>query len=598
MTEAAVRDSSLPTTDDLTDDCAASRHGIGSQVLSSSLLEEGDRISVLRINALKRSIGRHNDNVAKILLGSRDTLDKRQSVESAFRACKEAFFEISSAYINLLDERQVCQNFLKLDDIKRVVEDALGGLGTGCSLDMQNDKDRIKSGARSFASVVKSSAAKVQLSRGPSISIPKTTSFLIVPDGENSKCETSKDTLLEVQKVIKPSLVSLRVNRITTARNNGVRIEALDPDIDRIRNAPELSKAGFRVQMVDRLNPRIIVHGIPTNLSDEEVCEEVRELNLRNLQDPSLKVVYTFPSKNRRHTSCVIEVSPEVRNELKKESRIFICYSACSLIMLEHCSASDVLVLGTFQPTVKRELLVYTALGVMTLESIVFFGARYHIICISELWLRPEICDDIVALPGYRLFRGDRVGRRGGGVAFYLRSSLTARVLGSSDPLYCGKPEFLIAKITAESGTRLLLAVVYRPPHCEYLAEFFDVFADMSALYKHAIIFGDFNADLGTLTYDSRQIFDYVERYNLHLVPFEATHHTRDSATWLDICLADDCDRVVAYGQHDVNFLSAHDLIYITYKIGVMREKRRTILATDFRGFETADFLRDLEALN
>ncbi|EZA55559.1 hypothetical protein X777_03813, partial [Ooceraea biroi] len=43
----------------------------------------------------------------------------------------------------------------------------------------------------------------------------------------------------------------------------------------------------------------------------------------------SLKVVYTLPSKNRRHTSRVIEVSPEVRNELKKESRIFICYSAC-----------------------------------------------------------------------------------------------------------------------------------------------------------------------------------------------------------------------------------------------------------------------------
>ncbi|RLU25058.1 hypothetical protein DMN91_003150 [Ooceraea biroi] len=207
-----------------------------------------------------------------------------------------------------------------------------------------------------------------------------------------------------------------------------------------------------------------------------------------------------------------------------------------------------------------------------------FVGAQYHIICISN--------------------KGDRVGRRGGGVAFYLTSSLTARVLGSSDPLYCGKPEFLIAEITAESGTGLLLAVVYRLPHCGYLAEFFDVFADMSALYKHAIIFGDFNADLGTLTYDSRQIFDYVERYNLHLVPFEATYHTRDSATWLDICLADDCDRVVAYGQHDVNFLSAHDLIYITYKIGVMREKRRTILARDFRGFETANFLRDLEALN
>lgn len=58
-----------------------------------------------------------------------------------------------------------------------------------------------------------------------------------------------------------------------------------------------------------------------------------------------------------------------------------------------------------------------------------FTNSNYHIICMSETWLRPEIGDDLVSLPGYVLFRRDRIGRIGGSVAFFLSTSLHARVL-------------------------------------------------------------------------------------------------------------------------------------------------------------------------
>ncbi|XP_011860418.1 PREDICTED: RNA-directed DNA polymerase from mobile element jockey-like, partial [Vollenhovia emeryi] len=55
---------------------------------------------------------------------------------------------------------------------------------------------------------------------------------------------------------------------------------------------------------------------------------------------------------------------------------------------------------------------------------------------------------------------------------------------------------------------------------------------------------------------------------------------------------------VVNSGQHDVSFLSSHDLIYIAYKIRVERTKIRNVWARDFRFFDHEKFSRDLLAKN
>ncbi|XP_011860079.1 PREDICTED: RNA-directed DNA polymerase from mobile element jockey-like [Vollenhovia emeryi] len=227
-----------------------------------------------------------------------------------------------------------------------------------------------------------------------------------------------------------------------------------------------------------------------------------------------------------------------------------------------------------------------------------FRYSGYHIICLSETWLRPEVTNDFVNLDGYQLHRWDRVGRGGGGVAFYLREPLRSKILKCSAENYCHNPEFLLAEIHFKNSAKLLLAVVYRPPHCGNLQELFDTFRDLSVLYSHSVIFGDFNADLSTASFDTGRVLDFVDCASLYLIPYTNTHHTRSSSTWLDLCIVDDSDKVVSYGQHDVSFLSSHDLIHITYKIKVDRTQAKDIWARDFRTFDVGEFTRDLLAKN
>ncbi|XP_020296435.1 uncharacterized protein LOC109861274 [Pseudomyrmex gracilis] len=114
-----------------------------------------------------------------------------------------------------------------------------------------------------------------------------------------------------------------------------------------------------------------------------------------------------------------------------------------------------------------------------------FIDSDYDIICLSKTWLKPVISDQLVSLPGYHLFRHDRI--------------------------------------------------------------------DLMVLYNHCIIFGDFNADMHSNTFDSDQIRSYIGEYNLYLIPYDSTHHTPTFSTFLDLCFIDDADKLVLFSQSDNN---------------------------------------------
>lgn len=231
-------------------------------------------------------------------------------------------------------------------------------------------------------------------------------------------------------------------------------------------------------------------------------------------------------------------------------------------------------------------------------EFCLYFQRRYyHIICLSETWLRPEIPDGMINLPGYTIFRRDRIGKIGGGVAFYLLNELNARILRQSEDLYCRKPEFIIAEILPKAASGFLLAVVYRPPNYGYLQEFENIFYDLQVNYKNAIILGDFNIDMNSDCYDSGKLRLFLTAASLFLVPFRATHHLNDSSTFLDLCFVDDRDRVLDFGQCDVNFLSAHDLIYVKYDIKIQRLQNRGIHCRDLTKFDKDIFLSEINEL-
>lgn len=99
-------------------------------------------------------------------------------------------------------------------------------------------------------------------------------------------------------------------------------------------------------------------------------------------------------------------------------------------------------------------------------------------------------------------------------------------------------------------------------------------------------------------TYDSGQLNNFIASSNMSLVPYKSTHHLKDSSIFIDLCIVDDNNNLLDYGQLAVPFLSAHDLINITYDIKIKRRTNRTVMCKNFKYFDEQKFVSEVDGLD
>jgi len=288
-------------------------------------------MTVDRVNALRVFIESHTDSLVRSLLTGKESADKRGIIESAFRSCREAFMEVSTVLVNLLEEKSSYLENIK--DIRKVVDNAIGMKLTQRDAVLElNSELKPQTGRKITYATIASTPDSVRVSRDSTVQVQPTTCFFVVPSDKNSeKFKSSRDTKETLLRHLKPAECGLKVNKILPALNNGVRIEAITPDLEKIKMHPDLAKAGLKVVENVKSNPRLIVHGVPVEMTKEEIVEELIAQNLNEMDGSEIKFVYSFPPKeNKRSVSCILEVSPAVRRALFRSGRIYLRYSACT----------------------------------------------------------------------------------------------------------------------------------------------------------------------------------------------------------------------------------------------------------------------------
>lgn len=59
--------------------------------------------------------------------------------------------------------------------------------------------------------------------------------------------------------------------------------------------------------------------------------------------------------------------------------------------------------------------------------------SKISVACFSETWLNLSIPDQAISVPGYHLVRNDRVYKKGGGIAIYIREGISFKSVYSSN---------------------------------------------------------------------------------------------------------------------------------------------------------------------
>lgn len=134
------------------------------------------------------------------------------------------------------------------------------------------------------------------------------------------------------------------------------------------------------------------------------------------------------------------------------------------------------------------------------------------IMAINETWLRRGEEDRAPSIPGYKFRHIPRPmstrGGRGGGVAFYIRNGINARV--KAHPEHPTVEQLWLGLTINKS--KLLIGTAYRPPWQD-LELFLDaITASISALapYDNIILLGDLNVNLlNEHSANSRQLLGF-----------------------------------------------------------------------------------------
>ncbi|XP_052754193.1 uncharacterized protein LOC128201411 [Galleria mellonella] len=187
---------------------------------------------------------------------------------------------------------------------------------------------------------------------------------------------------------------------------------------------------------------------------------------------------------------------------------------------------------------------------------------------INETWLRPGESGRAPTVPGYKLRHVPRpsavCGGRGGGVAFYIRAGVNARV--RTHPAHSTVEQMWLT--LSLNKKKLLIGTAYRPPWLD-TDIFLDAITESIASFAHCdnvVLLGDFNINLIDINESKyKKLCNFLNYCNLRQIIHTPTHFINDSKTLIDIICTDahtrnvSVDHIIDLGHH--SFLSCEILL-------------------------------------
>ena len=221
---------------------------------------------------------------------------------------------------------------------------------------------------------------------------------------------------------------------------------------------------------------------------------------------------------------------------------------------------------------------------------------NYDIFAVSESWLNSTVRNAEVEITGYRLSRLDRLGKSGGGVCVYVKSTLKYTVLKDLTGISDSGFHQLWIQIQHKKLRSILLCVCYRPPDCpvscftnHFMAEY-----TRALIYgKDILVVGDLNCNLLKTTQEAEALRDMCCSLNLVQLIDKPTRVTLQSSSLIDVIMTSSESLIVKSGVVEVN-ISDHFLVSCELNLKKPKLKPTYINARSFKDYDRNQFVMDL----
>lgn len=183
------------------------------------------------------------------------------------------------------------------------------------------------------------------------------------------------------------------------------------------------------------------------------------------------------------------------------------------------------------------------------------------ILSINETKLNETISDNEVNISGYDIIRRDRITNGGGGVCFYVKSSINFTI---RNDLNMDTLENLCLEIQKPRSKPFVVATWYRPPDSPIgiFSPFETLIGKLDSENIEYFLMGDLNCDMIATQYDNNtcKLMSITDIYGLQQLITEPTRITPTSATLIDVIYTNCPDKVVCSGVRHIS-ISDHSIV-------------------------------------
>ena len=215
------------------------------------------------------------------------------------------------------------------------------------------------------------------------------------------------------------------------------------------------------------------------------------------------------------------------------------------------------------------------------------------VICLNETFCDSSIADSEINLPDYSIVRGDR-NRNGGGVAMYIRNSLT--FIRRND-LETDDVECIWIEMKCKQRQHVLIGSLYRPPSSpvDFIDKLGDIIERVSCECKETIVIGDFNCDVSgdDSSTTSNPVISCFNLFQMLQLIHDPTRVSELTNSTIDLIFTSHPERISESGVLPV-LISDHYLVYGVHCWKAPKKEGRSIKFRCFKDIDNDDFRDDL----
>ena len=219
---------------------------------------------------------------------------------------------------------------------------------------------------------------------------------------------------------------------------------------------------------------------------------------------------------------------------------------------------------------------------------------------LSETWLNKSVKNAEVEIEGYKIFRLDRNGKRGGGVCAYICTLLKAHILKDLSGTSKNWFQQLWLQVQYRKIKSFVICVAYRPPDC-HISCFEDHLKPLSTyalmLNKSVIILGNLNCNLLYENPEGTSLLSFASETNFRQLITSPTRITESCRSLIDVVMTSTPDLVHESGVINTS-ISDHFLVYLTLNLKLLKQPKSYITVRSYKNYNPMLFKTDLALRN